>query len=94
MSADGQIVEGIERGRGRRRRAGFDPRSARRFAVRNADAAVPGGAGTGRARLKSSALTIGSKAWLPSWWQNRFSIGPKKLDMKVEHFSFRCRRIF
>jgi hypothetical protein len=58
MSADGQIVEGVERGRGRRRRAGFDPRSARRFTVCDADAAIPGGAGTGRARLTSGTKVI------------------------------------
>ncbi len=90
MSADGQIVERVERGRRRRGpRAGFDPRSARRFAVCDADAAVPGGAGTGRARLKRGTQTIGSKAWLPSWWhfwQNTcYDWTPKQIDMEVEH---------
>ncbi len=88
MSADGQIVEGVERGRRGRRRAGFDPRTARRFAVRDADAAVPGGAGTGRARLKNGTQTIGSKSWLPSLWQNMFSVRPKTIRYGSGAFQF------
>jgi hypothetical protein len=94
VSADGQIVEGVERGRGRCRRAGFDPRSARRFAVCDADAAVPGGARTGRARLKSGTQTIGQKLGCHHGVKTCFRLDPQKIDLVREHFSFSCRGKF